>query len=177
MARKKGSKQDNSKNKPQPKTKKIYMGKLKPMQRAFILNYMANGHNATHAAIAAGYSPHGADVQGWHLVHTCKPVKMEIERLLGIAMKKSEISAEYVLSSLKDIADACKVKRIEQDAEGRPVERGVVDASGANRALELLGKNLRLFVDSLDVTRRTELMDLSDEELLKIVKESTKENE
>jgi phage terminase small subunit len=135
---------------------------------------MANGHNATRAAIAAGYSPSGADVAGWVLVHQNKQVSKEIERLTELAAKKSGISATYILSSLKDVADACKAKRIEKDADGNDVERGIVDSSGANRALELLGKNLKLWVDTLDISRRGELDGVTDEELLKIVRDSTK---
>ena len=162
------------KTKMKKKPKKEYVTRLNPRQRAFILNYMANGHNATRAALAAGYSPNGADVIGWQLVHQNKVVSKEIDRLLELATKKSGISATYILSSLKDVADACKAKRIEKDADGNPMERGVVDSSGANRALELLGKNLKLWVDTLDISRRTELDGVSDEELLKIIKDSTK---
>lgn len=147
---------------------------MSPMARNFILNYMANGHNATQAALSAGYSPNGADVAGWTLVHITPGVKEEIDRLKTLAIKKSEITATYILQSLKDVADACKVKKQERDAEGRLIERGVVDSAGANRALELLGKNMRLFVDTLDITRRTELADLTDEDLLQVIKASTK---
>ena len=147
---------------------------LTTMQRNFILNYMANGHNATRAALSAGYSPNGADVAGWILVHKTPNVKEEIDRMKALAIKKSEITAEYILRSLKDVADACKVRKIEKNAEGNDVEKGVVDSAGANRALELLGKNMRLFVDTLDITKRTELADLTDEDLLQVIKASTK---
>lgn len=156
------------------KPKEYKTRKLSPRQREFILNYMANGHNATRAAIKAGYAPGSADVAGWSLVHQNQIVSKEIERLTELATKKSGISATYILSSLKDVADACKAKKVEKDADGNPVERGVVDSSGANRALELLGKNLKLWVDTLDISRRSELDGIPDEELLKIVRESTK---
>ena len=159
-------------------SKKGYsLRRLTTRQRDFILNYMANGHNATRAAIAAGYSPNGADVTGWQLVHTTAGVKEEIDRLAELAAKKSGINATYILSSLKEVADACKVKKTEVLLDGTTVEKGgVADSAGANRALELLGKNLKLFVDSLDITRKTELSDLSDEDLLQIIKNSTKGN-
>lgn len=152
-------------------------GKLTPKQQSFILNYMANGHNATKAALSAGYSPNGADVAGYTLVHHTPRVKEEIDRLNDLAYKKNEITAEWILHSLKAIAEACKVKKTEVNAEGHEIEKGVVDSAGANRALELLGKNKRLFIDTLDVTKRTEFADLDDEDLLKIIKASAKNME
>ena len=159
-------------------TGRTYKHKITPRQQAFILAYMANGHNATRAAQTAGYSPANADVVGWQLVHTTRGVAEEIARVTEIAAKKNIINATYILGSLKEIADACKVKRSEELPDGTVVEKGgVVDSAGANRALELLGKNLKLFVDSVDITRKTELSDLTDEELLAIIKASAKTTE
>lgn len=165
MAFKKGHKASRAKKK---------KGKLTPMQQAFILAYMANGHNATRAALTAGYSPNGADVAGYLLVHKTPRVADEIARLNDLAYKKNEITAEWILQSLKAVAEACKAKRYEKDNEGREIERGVIDSAGANRALELLGKNKKLFVESMELVKRTEFADLSDEELLKIIKASEK---
>lgn len=157
------------------KVKQYNNRKLTTKQRAFILEYMANGHNATRAAIAAGYSPKGADVAGWTLVHVTANVSEEINRLTELAYKKSGISAAYILGSLKEIAEACKMRRVERNEEGEEVTKpGVIDSAGANRALELLGKNQKLFIDSMELTRKTDLQDLTDEELLKIIKNSAK---
>lgn len=149
-------------------------GRLTPMQQNFILSYMANGHNATRAAISAGYSPKGADVQGWLLVHKNPRVEAEINRINTMAYKKNDITAEWILASLKGIAEACKVKRVEVDGEGNETEKGVVDSAGANRALELLGKNKKLFIDTMELTKRTEFADMTDEDLLQIIKASKK---
>jgi len=151
---------------------------LSPKHRAFILAYMANGHHITNAALSAGYPPKNADMLGWQLVHLNSRVSKEITRLTELAAKKCEISATYVLSSLKEIAEECKRRRVEIGPDGKEIERrGVVDSSGANRALELLGKNLKLFVDQIDVNRRSELADISDEELLDAVKGALKHKE
>lgn len=151
-------------------TKKLKMRALTPFHRAFILHYMANGNNATRAYISAGGSPLNADVNGWQLIHTNEPVSLEIRRLAELAAKKNEISAAYILGSLKGIADACKAHKVEVDENGVEHEKGVVDSSGANRALELLGKNQRLFVENIELTQTSALAEVPDEELLKMVK-------
>jgi len=38
-------------------------------RRQFVERYLANGHNAAAAAVAAGFSPKGAKKTGWQLLH------------------------------------------------------------------------------------------------------------
>ena len=128
---------------------------ISQLMRNFILCYMANGHNATRAAISAGYSPNGADVVGWKLIHQHPLVGAEVQRLLALRIKKSEISAGYVLSSLKEIADACKVRKVETNAQGEPVEKGVVDSAGDSPRVDRAG---------VTATERTPRADASDPE-------------
>ena len=144
---------------------------LSPKQRAFVLHYLANGGNAMKACMDAGYTsnPNSAKTLGWTLVHNTANVATEIERLRERAAKHAMADAAYVLRSIKEVADACKVRRYEQEEDGTVVERGVVDSSGALKALELLGKNQRLFVESIDVRMKSELADIPDEELARIV--------
>lgn len=170
MARKRPKNFDKLKGKP-----------LDPRQRAFVLMYLANGGNATQAAMEAGYTTNhnAAKTVGWQLVHTTANVAAEIERLKALAAKNALGDATYILRSIKEVADACKVKKYEVDDDGNVHEKGVVDSSGALKALELLGKNQRLFVESIDMRMSSELSDLSDEELARIVAraERTEEQE
>jgi phage terminase small subunit len=155
--------------------------RMTPRQRKFITEYFSNGHNATQAALKAGYSKATAPCIGNQLIHRNKGTKDEIARLLALAAHKSEITAEWILKSLKEVADACKEPKVEsvQLEDGQIVDRkrGVVDSAGANRALELLGKNQRLWLDSFEVVRRTEFSDKTDEELLAMIKASAKHKE
>jgi phage terminase small subunit len=95
--------------------------------------------NATQAAIRAGYSPKRADEIGYENLK-----KPEIQTALADAMQKrserTEITVDYVLTSLKSIADRCLVQ-----GDG-------FNPRGANKALELLGKHLRLFVERQELT-------------------------
>lgn len=143
---------------------------LKPQQRDFILHFISNGHNAHAAAISAGYPPKNATSIGWQLANLVIPVVDEIKRLEELAYKKNAITAEYILGGLKQIAEDCRTKRMEKDPDTGEIKcRGVVDSAGANRAMELLGKNRRLFVDTLEIKRDEELDGLSDAELARVI--------
>lgn len=149
-------------------------------QRKFIDIYLSNGNNGKDAALKSGYSKRTAASIASKLLHREGIVKTEIARVKAKAAAKSEITAVWILNSLKEIADACKAPNIEAvrmpDGEVKIMNRGVVDSAGANRSLELLGKNQRLWLDSLEVVRRTEFADLSDEELLGLIKQSAKQH-
>ena len=68
--------------------------------------------------------------------------------------KRTEIDADYVLTSLKEVADRClqATPVMVKGEGGKMVKSGEYrfDSSGANRALELLGKHLKLFTDMLE---------------------------
>jgi hypothetical protein len=68
----------------------------------------------------------------------------------------NDISTErkWVLSSLKDVAKRCMQTEPVRDSKGRPTGEYTFQASGANRALELLGKEYGMFVDRGDTTHR-----------------------
>ena len=64
---------------------------------------------------------------------------------------KTEMSAQYVLQNLKDVAERCMSAQPVVNMAGKPVldENGNpvyrFDSAGANKALELIGKHLGVF--------------------------------
>src|SRR5271165_3921042 len=68
----------------------------------------------------------------------------------------NDIAAErkWVLTSLKNVAKRCMQAEPVLDSKGRPTGEYTFQASGANRALELLGKEYGMFVDRSDTTHR-----------------------
>ncbi len=76
---------------------------LSPKQRVFVLEYLANGFNATKAAMAAGYSKKTADSQGSRLLKNVK-VAAAIAARTKVAMEKREISAERTLAGIDQLA-------------------------------------------------------------------------
>lgn len=83
-------------------------GKLTAKQQSFINAYLANGFNATQAAIEAGYSPDTARQQGSRLL-TNVDIKAAIdEALTAFAMPKNEVLArlaDHARGDMRDFAD------------------------------------------------------------------------
>lgn len=124
--------------------------KLTPKQEMFVKEYLVD-LNATQAAIRAGYSKKTADRIGPELLgKTC--VARAIEEANRKRAEKLELSAEWVLENLKNVAVRCQQAEPVMVFDYRTkemVETGEYqfDSKGANRALELIGKHLGIFED------------------------------
>ncbi len=101
-------------------------------QKRFAEEYVVD-LDAAAAARRAGYAAAGARSVACRLRQ-----RPEIARLIDAELarraEKTGISAEYVITSLKELADRC------MDEES-------FNAAGACKALELLGRHLKLFTD------------------------------
>ncbi len=134
---------------------------LNRKQQAFISEYIKD-KNGTQAAIRAGYSKKTACEQAYKLLR--KPqIRDEINGLLSEIAEKNKVTAEYVIGSLKEVADRCMqskpvmvfdpvekamVQKTEEDPEtGESVGLYEFDSMGANGALKLLGQHLELFTE------------------------------
>jgi phage terminase small subunit len=102
------------------------------------------------AAIRAGYAKKSAKVIASELL--AKPrIRARVDALLAKAEKRTLVTAEYVITSIKELADRCMQKIPVVDQDGNETGEWRFDSSGANRALENLGKHLKLFTDVLDI--------------------------
>jgi Terminase small subunit len=99
--------------------------------RDFAYAYLANGHHATQAAIAAGYSPKSANQKGSDLLH-----RPDVVAILDAERKRladeNRVTVDRVVKELAELAfgferDPIKVK-----------------------SLELLGKTLGMFTDKIE---------------------------
>lgn len=133
---------------------------LNGRQKKFVNAYLKEP-NGTKAAISAGYSKNGAEVQAHGLLRNPK-IKAEIDKAQAKASEKAELSAAWVLSRLKEVALRCMQQSpvMKFDPEDRTLRQETTynekgeevglyefDSSGANRALELIGKSLSMFND------------------------------
>ena len=81
-------------------------------------------------------------------------IKTRILVLQNEFKERNMITADYVLNSIKSVAERCMTTEPVLRREGREwVETGeyTFDSSGANKALELLGKHLKLFTEKLEI--------------------------
>lgn len=114
-------------------------GQLTDRQKKFVSEYLID-LNATQACIRAGYSRKNADKIGPELLGKTR-VAEEIKKAIEKRSKRTEITQDYVLKSLKEIAD-------------RPAsdfQESELKYANKIKALELLGKHLGLFSERISV--------------------------
>ena len=134
----------------------------KARQRVFVQEFLVD-LSATQAAIRAGYSPKTARSQGQRLL-TKPDVRKAVEEAQKARQERTNISADYVLNSLKEVAERCMQAEPVLDRDGKPTGIYRFDSAGVNRALELLGKHLKMFTDRIEIRVIGCWEDLSDEE-------------
>lgn len=115
---------------------------LTDKQKRFCDEYLID-LNATQAAIRAGYSKKTAKVIATE--NLTKPyIKQYIASKQAEIQGKTEVTQEYVVNGLKKVAKRC-------------TQEETFDPAGANRAFELLGRTLGIFVDKLNVNQDIEI--------------------
>lgn len=185
---------------------------MKPQDRRtiFVREYLVD-RNGTRAAIAAGYAPRSASVTSCRLLRNAK-VRAAVSELTEERLERLEVTADTVLQELAKIAfanmkdywsvrddgsvyvDLSRITAVqaagladlridEYESETGRIRRTRVKIGPKTRALELLGKHLKLWTDRAeaahDVTlsermkraRERVLRGMSDAELEAKVKE------
>lgn len=165
-------------------------GKLTAKQARFVEEYLVD-LNATAAALRAGYSERMANKIGSQLLGKTR-ISQAIQTALTARSARTEITADYVLANLKEIVERCMQRAPVVNRKGEQIydDDGnaiwAFDAKNANRALELLGKHLGLFVEKQKVTldggvevKPVESYDFTgvpQEDLLELVREAYRED-
>ena len=125
--------------------------RLSPRRLAFAKEYVRLG-NGTVAAKNAGYSENSAYNEANRLLKN-DDVVAEIQRIRAKTERANTVTRAYVIAGLQDIAENGKTE------------------SNRVRALELLGKTIRLFVDRIETHTTldtSQLQEFTLEELLAI---------
>jgi len=104
---------------------------LTDKQKIFIKAYLANGFNATQAALTAGYSNKHTDKIASELIRKTR-VRAAIDAEINRVAKKLEITFEKKLNLLWECAQDCKA--------GAATKEGYVNASGLVSAVAELNK-------------------------------------
>jgi phage terminase small subunit len=121
--------------------------KLTPKQERFVQEYLID-LNATQAAIRAGYSKRSAMELAYQLLHKTS-VQAAIQKALDERSQRTQSDADFVLTNLKKMYDRCSQEVPVLDRQGNPTGEFRFDSYGALKALELLGKHLKMFTDKI----------------------------
>lgn len=131
---------------------------LTAKQSRFVAEYLKD-QNAKQAAIRSGYSGKTAESQGSRLLSNAR-VRAAVDTALADAAERAGVTAAYVLSSLKEVAERCMQRSPVMVRQGREMVQKVdeegrdvweFDSMGANTALRNLGQHLKLFTDKHEV--------------------------
>jgi phage terminase small subunit len=136
---------------------------LTAKQQTFVAEYLANGFNATQAAISAGYSAKTADSQACRLLKL-PAVAAAVEEGKRERLEDLEITGARVLKEIGKVAFADRPFMLLNEV-GMGFE---VKTKDKIRALELLGKNQKLFTEKVEHSGSVAIAwvtQLSDEEL------------
>jgi len=140
---------------------------LTPKQEAFCLAYLETGNASEayrRAYDAANMKPEVISVKACELLKNGK-VSVRIEELQSEVSERAIVSKEWVITKLVENIERAMQNTPVLDHEGSPTGEYRYEGSVANRALELVGKELRMFVDRKEVGQPGEFDNLSTHEL------------
>jgi phage terminase small subunit len=139
---------------------------LTPKQARFAQEYLID-LNGTQAAIRAGYSARTAAEQASRLLGKVN-IQQAIQKAQEKRSERTKITQDWVIGNLRAIVERCLgAVPVMTKINGEWVESGEwkFDSSGANRALELIGKHLGAFVDKAVIEHKSGIDGMSGEEL------------
>src|SRR5215204_5822036 len=123
---------------------------LNERQNKFVW-HIIEGKSAKEAYIAAGYKARGnsAETKASRLVRKGQ-VQDALARAREELAERTLITKGYVMQNLREVAQRCMVGVEIYDKEGNPTGVWQFNPQGANKALELMGKELGMFKDKLE---------------------------
>ena len=116
--------------------------KLSAKRERFCQQYVIDS-NGTQAAIRAGYSENGAGVTAFTLLKNTK-IQERMAELQEEIARAAGLTAEYVVTGFMEVYERCMQKVPITNDIGAETQF-TFNASGANKALEMLGKIKKLF--------------------------------
>jgi len=111
---------------------------------------VASGKTPAAAYVSAGFSPKGAHTSAARLLHSA-PLAARVAELKtaisGAAVTRAAVDRDWVLRGLKrNYARAMQLVEV-KDKLGRPAGVFIYNGQVANRSLELIGKEIGMFID------------------------------
>jgi hypothetical protein len=149
---------------------------LKKERYELFAQAMAQGHNVEKAYIEAGYRP--SKTNG-HALRNKKEIQERVTYLFGqrehvinqstaVAIEQTALTKTWVIENLRENALKCLGKlpiKVTHTEGMPPVEEFDWQPGPANRALELLGRELNMFIEKVEVGDPGEFARMTDAEL------------
>ena len=134
---------------------------MKPQQVRFVRELLANGGNATEAAISAGYSPKSAATTASRMLRNEKVIAYRCACARQIYSQLG-LTTEQIGLHLYEVFTRCMEAKphLSWDTEQHewvPDGTWTFDAKGATRAMELLGKMSGAFRERVEVSGSVEM--------------------
>ncbi len=123
---------------------------LTDRQSRFVQEYLLD-LNATQAAARAGYSVKTANEQGARLLANVS-VAQAVRQAQAARAERTQLTQDWVLERLRETVERCMQAEPVKDSEGGSTGLYKFNAAGANKALELIGKHLGMFIEKHEVT-------------------------
>lgn len=152
---------------------------LKSAKHEHFAQLVANGMLPPKAYVAVGYSEKGAAQSASRLLKDADVAARIDELREAVAVRgveKAAVDRAWVTARLREVAERSMQAEPVTDRDGNSTGEYTFNAAGANRALELLGKELGMFVERKHVTTGP-LDDLAADELQQLLQKLQKLDE
>ena len=157
------------------------MPTLENAQHEKFVQELVKGKNHGEAYLAAGYKAKSTSVASAAATRLLKDEK--IQARLGelhdaakfAALETVSVTRAWVLEKLVENVHRALQAEPVLDSDGTPTGEYKYNGNVANRALELLGKEVGMFIDRKEVGKPGDFSNLSDAELLDLIQSETQE--
>jgi phage terminase small subunit len=137
---------------------------------------LVEGQSAAEAYVLAGYKENRHNASA---LARSQPIKARTAELFAQrddferksverAVVAASVDRTWILERLRENAERALQAVEALDKKGRPTGEYVYDGAVANRALELLGKELGMFIDRKHITRSSSFAEMDFDQLLAI---------
>ncbi|MFA6204389.1 MAG: terminase small subunit [Gallionella sp.] len=150
---------------------------LKNSKHEYFAHQVANGTKPVDAYIAAGYSKNGADQSSSKLLKKTEiaaRVAEIAETIANRAIDKSAIDKAWVMKELVEVVKMAKAYEPVISKDGTSSGEVKQNLAAANAALNLIGKELSMFVDRKEIRTGT-IDDMTPDALDKFIERKAKE--
>lgn len=152
------------------------MGILTNKRHELFAQYIVQGVGQPQAYVKAGYSGGSQVASCASRLYRNVQIQARIAQLQGnivqVAVQTAGIDKAWVMARLQENISRSMQAEPVRDSDGNAIGEYAYNASAANRALELIGKELGMFVDRKDITVRKPISEMTEAELLQLYTEA-----